>query len=128
MHSWGDNWPHWDELYKAEQWIAAYVYKWSWCRLQSKEKWGSIRYEHIWPPAYKRNGPIIQLPFPFFHKMIHGHLYPRYLIHWTSSWLYYRWMWWGDRMLGQAVRLACIKFPNVVEEITEDLKWELENQ
>ncbi len=127
MHSWYEEppWPHWDELYEAENYIAAYVYKWSRCRLQSKEKWGTIRYEHIWPPCMGRNGPIIQLPFPLFHKVIiHGdqeHKYPRYVLFWTSSWLYYKWMRWGDKMLGRAVREACIKFPNVAAEITEDL-------
>lgn len=127
MHSWYDDppWPHWNELYEAEDWIAAYVYKWSKCRLQSKEKYGTIRYEHVWPPA-KGAGPIIQLPFPLFHKEIQGHKFPRYLLFWTSSWLYYKWMWWGDKMLGRAVRKACIKFPNVVKEITNDLNWDEE--
>ncbi len=125
-HEWGDSWPHWDELYEAEHWIANYVYTHSLCRLQSKEKYGTIRYEHIWPPA-KGAGPIIKLPFPIFHKkIIFGgeiHKFPRYLLFWTSSWLYYKWRSWGDKMLGRAVKKACIKFPNVIKEITEDLNW-----
>lgn len=123
-HIWGDDWPHWNELYEAETFIINYVYRYSWCRLSCKEKYGTIRYEHVWPPAWRGNGPIIQLPFPLFHKMIQGHKFPRYLIFWTSSWLYYKWMWWGDRMVARAVRKACIKYPNVVAEITDDLRWD----
>lgn len=119
---WGDDWPHWNELYQAENWIADYVYTYSRCRLQSKEKWGQLRYEHVWPPTIGKNGPIIRLPFPLFHKTILGGKYPRYLIFWTSSWLYYKWMWWGTKMLRRAVRLACVKFPNVINEITADLR------
>ena len=122
-HIWGDDWLHWAELYEAEKYIRNYVYKWSRCRLQSKEKWGTLRYQYIWPPAYRRNGPIIQLPFPLFHKIVRGEKFPRYLLFWTNSWLYYKWMVWGHKMLGQAVRNACNKFPNVVKEITEDLNW-----
>lgn len=121
VHIWGDDWPHWAELYAAEVWIADYVYKWSKCRLQSKEKWGSLRYERIWPPS-RGAGPVIQLPFPLFHRTIQGHKFPRYLFFWTNSWLYHKWMLWGHRMLKTAVRLACKKFPNVVAEITGDLK------
>ena len=127
-HYWGDDWEHWDELYEAERFISAYVYKWSWCRLHSKEKWGELRYEYIWPPTYGRNGPIIALPFPLFHRklIINGkeEKFKRYILFWTSSWLYYKWRAWGDRILRRAVRKACIKFPNVVEEITGDLNWE----
>lgn len=126
MHSSGDDWPHWNELYEAEDWISAYVYKYSRCKLQSKEKWGSLRYEYVWPLAYRQNGPIIHLPFPLFHRIIKWHggegKLPRYLFYWTNSWLYYKWMKWGNRMLKRAVEKACIKFPNVVTEITEDLE------
>ncbi len=127
MHSWGDDWPHWNELHEAEKFIGAYVYKWSRCRLQSKEKWGTLRYEHIWPPTYGSNGPIIPLPFPLFSKtlIINGkeEKFKRFLFFWTSSWLYYKWMKWGDKMLGRAVNKAYKKFPNVIKEIRADLLW-----
>jgi len=122
-HCWNDNWPHWKELYEAEEYIAGYVYKWSRCRLQSKEKWGQLRYEHIWPPSSRLNGPIVQLPFPLFAKTIEGEKFPRYLIYWTSSWLYYKWMRLGEIVLRRGVKKACKKFPNVVKEITADLNW-----
>lgn len=122
-HEWGDDWPHWNELYEAETWIANYVHKWTRCRMQSKEKYGTIRYEHIWPPTIGRNGPIIALP-KMFDKTIGKHKYPRYLIYWSSSWLYYKWMKLGDWVLGMAVKKACIKFPNVAKEITCDLNWD----
>lgn len=127
MHSWGDDWPHWQELYAANHWISDYVYKWSWCRLQSKEKWGSLRYEYVWPPTLKRNGPVIRVPFLVKKinfgdgKVLNGHYY---ILYWTNSWLYYKWMAYGTRVLRRAVKKACLKFPNVVKEITEDLEWQ----
>lgn len=122
-HSWGDSWEHWEELYKAGEWIEKEVYRTSLCRLQWKEKWGMLVYEHVWPPTYKRNGPIVQLPFPLFSKEIQGVKFPRYLVFWTSSWLYYKWMWWGDKMVGRAVKKACKKFPNVNKEIRAGIEW-----
>lgn len=126
-HSWGDSWPHWNELYQAEIYIGNYVYKWSRCRLQSKEKWGTLRYEHIWPPVVGYNGPVITLPKIFDKTIVIGgkpYKLSRYLINWTNSWLYYKWMKLGDYVLRIAVKKACIKFPNVVEEITCELNWD----
>jgi hypothetical protein len=121
VHCWGDDWPHWNELYAAGDWIERYVYKHSLCKLHWKEKWGQLRYERILPPAYKNNGPIVKLPFPLFYKTIAGKKFPRYLIYWTASKLYYMWMRLGERALKKAVKKASKKFPNVVKEIRANI-------
>lgn len=48
MHSWGDDWPHWDTLYRAQNWIINTVKKETGSTLLCKEKWGSLRYEHMY--------------------------------------------------------------------------------
>lgn len=122
-HEWGNDWPHWNELYEAESFIIDYVYKWSRCRLSCKEKYGTIRYEYVYPPGSRAWWLSIKIPF-FRRKIMDGKFeVPYYLFRWPTSWLYYKWMRFGDYILGQAVRKACIKFPNVVEEITGDLNW-----
>ena|SRR6188508_1455797 len=123
MHSWNDDWPHWAELYEAQKYITKYVKRYSVCRLWSKEKWGGLRYEYVWPPTYGENGPVIKLPFPLFYKTIQGEKFPRYLLFWTSSWLYYKWMHLGEWVLKKAVLSACKKFPNVKHEIMADMRW-----
>lgn len=124
MHSWVDDWPHWQELYEAEEYIRDYVYKWSRCRLQSKEKWGSIRYEHVWPPGFRNHRLSIKLPWKKTIKWEGWECKADcYLFDWPSSRLFYQWMRFGDWVLGIAVRKACIKFPNVVKEITCNLDW-----
>jgi len=50
-HIWGDNWPYWDELYAAQIYIQRYVERRSGCYMLMKEKYGTIRYEHMIPPS-----------------------------------------------------------------------------
>ena len=50
MHDWGDGWPYWDELWQAETTIVKAVKKYTRCILISKEKYGTIRYEYMFPP------------------------------------------------------------------------------
>jgi len=95
-HTWGDDWPYWQELYAAETWVGDYVYKWSRCRLVSKEKYGTIRYEFILPP----DGRVCNV-----------------------SWVYKKWTTFGCFILHKAIKKAYIKFPNVAEELSCDLYW-----
>ncbi len=47
-HEWGDEWEHWDELYKAQRWMNDIFER---CRkkyMHSKEKYGTIRYEYTY--------------------------------------------------------------------------------
>jgi hypothetical protein len=44
-HDWGDDWPHWNELYKAQKWVREFFERCTGKTLHSKEKYGTIRYE-----------------------------------------------------------------------------------
>ncbi len=46
MHSWADGWPHWEELYKAEKYFCDLYERCTYLKPITKEKWGTIRYEH----------------------------------------------------------------------------------
>jgi len=46
-HEWGDDWPYWDDLYRAEKFIYTWTYRLAGLRLLSKEKYGTIRYEYL---------------------------------------------------------------------------------
>jgi len=64
VHSWGDGWPHWQTLYKAQEWIDLQM-ELAGYSLMHKEKWGSLRYEHIFmkddpKPAHQREWDPIQ--------------------------------------------------------------------
>ena len=54
MHSWGDGFDF-DELYRAEKFICDYVSANSDYYLVSKEKYGTIRYEHVIPKDRQNN-------------------------------------------------------------------------
>ncbi len=124
MHSWGDDWPHWNELYEAENYIIAYVSKYSKCRLSSKEKWGTLRYEYVYPPGSRAWWFSLKLPWKKTIKFKDTeYKINRYLFCWPTSWLYYQWMRFGTYTLKKAVKNACIKFPNVAKELTVDLLW-----
>ena len=43
---------------------------------------------------------------------------------WTNCWLYYKWMAWGNYILGRAVQKAVEKWPHLEKELTSDLNWE----
>lgn len=120
FHTWGNSWPHWEELYKAEEWIYRYVKKYSLCILISKEKWGSLRYEWVFPPFARKQWRI---KIPFLKKKTPYGDFPYYLFYWQTSFIYNLWRWWGYKMLNRAVNKACIKFPNVVAELKDDLEW-----
>ncbi len=47
-HFWGDSWSYWDELYKAESELNAFMRKFRIYYFSTKEKYGSIRYEWLW--------------------------------------------------------------------------------
>ena len=46
-HEWGDEWPHWDTLYEAQRYIGKNTWRYAKIRILSKEKYGTIRYEHF---------------------------------------------------------------------------------
>ncbi len=139
-HTWGDDWSHWDELYKAQSYLSKYVYKWSRCRLSCKEKYGTIRYEWMFPPGGRCfNVSSVRVPFVSKdisftddHKIIRKYYLGNkgnsriILWRWVDSWFYRKWEQYGWYILIKAVKNACIKYPNVAAEILSDLIWDLE--
>lgn len=86
-HEWGDSWEHWDTLSMAESYINKMYYKITKKQPFTKEKYGTIRYEH------------------------------------TSLWLK------NENDLSVLLKIlikACNKFPEVKEEIVEDLLFILD--
>ena len=106
-HIWGDDWPHWDKLYAAELFIYKYVYKYSFFRLSSKEKWGTLRYEWLWGPGDARFGPYIK---------IRGKI----VWVWKLSYVYNLWRRYAKWILNKAIKKAINKWPEIKEEILSD--------
>lgn len=140
MHIWGDEWfeKHGNELYAAEEYICKYVKRWSGCILISKEKYGTLRYEWVFPPWTRRG----QFSLPKWlitcsyveeyrddDRVVYGLKYelgsggksPVIIWRWCDSWLYGKWCKFGEWTLTRAIKKAIIKFPNVKEEILDDL-------
>lgn len=102
MHIWGDDWKWWKELYDAQQFIYKYTYRWSLCRLCSKEKYGTIRYEFMFPP---------------FSGIFYNHWYSRW---WISSKLHNLWARFGWYICGKAIKKALKKWPQLEKELCSD--------
>ncbi len=118
-HMWGDDWAHWDELYEAQNYIVKRVRQLSKCRLSCKEKYGTIRYEWLYPPGgyhYVR----WELKLPFIMKTTPYGKCPYILWRWCDSWAYRQWVKLGNWSLRKAIKEAMLKFPNVKEEIYDD--------
>jgi hypothetical protein len=60
-HVWGDNWGHWEELYKAIDWIQVFYGKATGEYLVAKEKYGTMRYELLYVILEKRVNLVILL-------------------------------------------------------------------
>lgn len=126
MHYWDDEWfeKYGDDLYAAMDYIRRYVRKYSRCHVSMKEKYGTIRYEYIFPPwgsVWIRH--YIKSPFKKTVE-IDGHkfTYRPYLWAWTGShsWIYRTWTRYGRYILKKAVINACINYPYVIPEILAD--------
>jgi len=136
IHYWGDDWPHWNELYEAGNYIHNFVYKYSRCRLVYKEKYGTLRYEWMLPPPHscfsrwEITVPFIRYNTELIKQENNKLLFKRHynfngkcklvLWRWHDSWLYSQWAKLGRRMLRRAVLSACKKFTNVRREIYTD--------
>ena len=119
MHSWGDDWPFWEDLYRAESFIEVYVWKWSRCSLMTKEKWGSIRYERLYPGRFMLSWKLDQLCAKVFgDKQSKYGPYPR--VRWSGSWLYNVWARFGLWVTRRAIQKACLKWPRLTDELMQD--------
>lgn len=124
MHTWYDDWKHWDKLYEAQNFIVKYVGRRTGCYLMSKEKWGSLRYEWIIPPK----GHVCQLVYVIkapwkktFKWDDYEESYHPILFAWNECWLYYKWQNFGWWMTKRAVLKAIQKWPCIADELMSDL-------
>ena len=104
-HIWGDDWPHWNDLYAAEDYIYKLVKLFTRCTLVSKEKYGTIRYEYIFPPQ----GGLC-------YRSWYKHM-------WIHSWLYYQWQKLGWRVCAWAIKKATRKWPYLTHELVMDFDY-----
>lgn len=127
MHVWGDKWfeKNGQDLDKALTYIFEYVKRLSGCVIILKEKWGTIRYEWIFPPGGSvRYGAYFKLPSMFDRPTRYGNV-PRYLWYWNYENILYRyWVRFGKWVLTRAVKKACKKWPHLKTELTADLDIE----
>jgi len=90
-----------------------------------KEKYGTIRYEHLFVPgtSFCNKTNIDRLLIRLFGEYLVQSKYGPYRkprLQWTGSWFYRVWNKWGHKVLKWAVKKAIKKFPNVKEEIFAD--------
>ena len=103
MHYWGEEDFDWDGLYDTERKIYEALKKSTGCRLVSKEKYGTIRYEFILPPGcaiWCRN---------------------KVQLWWSQCWLTQKWTIWAWRRLFKIVQKEIEKNPHLEDELMEDL-------
>lgn len=122
-HIWGDKWfeENGEDLYRAMNYIWDYTKRWSGCSVMFKEKYGTVRYEFLFPPwGTMKYGGYGKLPKIFDKKTSYGRI-PRYLWYWNSFNPIYRyWARYGKWTLARAIKKACKKWPNVADELTAD--------
>lgn len=98
-HIWRDDWPHWNELYSAINFIETYWRKYG--RIKTymcKEKWGRFNdYSYF---------TCVDLKIKFLDKLINAFIFK-----------------WQAFIYNRGLQLACIKYPNVVDELLCDLQY-----
>lgn len=121
-HIWGDGWEYWQELDEALVYIQDYVYKYGRCRLSAKEKYGTLRYEYLYPAGITY-WVSWYIPSPFLTKCQMGS-YRKCLWSFEGSIFYRLWRFYGKYILNKAINSAILKFPNVRKEILADYEVE----
>lgn len=58
-HEWGDEWPYWKELYRAQKYFCRLYEKCTGKYPSTKEKYGTIRYEFTYLWIVEDNHPYI---------------------------------------------------------------------
>ena len=71
-HIWGDDWEHWDTLYKAQHWFIKLYERVTGKYPQTKEKYGTIRYEYeyLWLIVTDDEGEVVQDNSAYFKEII----------------------------------------------------------
>ena len=125
MHIWGDKEFDWDGLGDAMKYMHQHVRKYSRCLFICKEKYGTIRYEHIVPPFGHVMCRVGIINLPYFKKRTPFKNYPINLFCWNECWLYRKWVRFGYFILGRAIFKAVKKWPHLEHEIFQDAPEEL---
>lgn len=115
MHSWGDGFDF-DRLDRAHNIIYSRVKRLSGCYLMSKEKYGTIRYEHVFPPNFR----WLRIRSPTKVTNMYG-TYRPYLFTWDTCWLYRKWRLFGWKVLVRVVQEVIEDFPDMEDELMQDL-------
>lgn len=123
-HDWSDEDFDWKGLNEAQDFIRKYVKTWSRCNVITKEKYGTIRYEWLFPPGGSvRYGFHIKLPY-FTRSNKYMDNIPIVLWRWQDSIIYRLWFKLGVYTLNKAVHKAVKKWPHLKDEILEDYYFE----
>lgn len=121
MHSWGDDWNGWEDLYKAEKVMYFWGVKIGRIGGQIKEKWGGIRwYAQISEPDQLHD--ILKAGHAGFRWSPNRHPFMCWLNNLSKSYMFligklvfkYR-----EFMYGFAYYMACRKFPHIKKEILD---------
>ena len=130
MHMWGDEWfeKYGDDLHAAEDWLHEELKRRTWCTLLSKEKYGTIRYEHVVAP---KSSPYfisyeISTPLWFFPKKYEWGNLPRWRWNWSESRICKYWEYRAWKVLWKLVREAVKKWPHLEVELMQDFAWHKE--
>ena len=102
-HEWQDGWEYWKDLYRAQDEIIAYVRKYGRCCLVCKEKYGTIRYEYLFP--------LTPVSWNYSSNRIRNFIY---------RW----WLRYGNWILRRAIKKVIKKYPHIALELTDDFDWE----
>lgn len=125
MHDWSDDWfkRYGNDLYDAQLYISDYTKRWSRCNLLSKEKYGTIRYEHIVPPYGHAYCLVAAIWAPWKKYVKVGdkdYSYRPLLFAWNECWLYRKWAHFGWYICGLAIKKAIRRWPHLEDELCAD--------
>lgn len=121
---WGDPWSkkYGKDLIDAGTWISTELKRRTWCTLVWKEKYGTLRYEHVICPGgsvyFLKNG--FSLPLWLFPVRTQHGTYPR-AWYWSSSKLAQYWQSRAWHTLWKIIQEATVKWPHIEEELVEDI-------
>ena len=120
-HEWGDDWPHWNLLYRAIREVED-VWKWGRIAHHGKEKWGTFR-DQLWP----WDGTLTGLLYPgyvrimtprWFYWGIDQRVIRPVLQYTGTAWLIRRYQ---RAVYNYGIQRACRMYPEVVDELVVDL-------
>lgn len=125
MHSWGDDWEGWDDLYAAEKVLWFYGKKLGNIDGYIKEKWGSLRWSASIRAPHSLHD-IVKAGHVAYRWSPDRHPFLCLLDNFSKSYMClfsYAFFRYRKFMYGFAYHMACRKYPKVKPEILEDTEW-----